>query len=164
MDTSAPPAPPRPVAPQPPPPAQAHPLHLALAQTLAQPGGLVFASQLFPGAGASAAPGLPQAHAPAPAVTAVPATAVMPGTVVPGPIGAPQMNADGTAYLPGLTKSGKRRRKHPVAEVKGQWTQEEDERLIRRAVAVIWQGCTFLARLAACHELVSAALRSTLVL
>ena len=76
-------------------------------------------------------------HAPAPAVTAVPATAVMPGTVVPGPIGAPQMNADGTAYLPGLTKSGKRRRKHPVAEVKGQWTQEEDERLIRRAGAVI---------------------------
>ncbi|KAK9828042.1 hypothetical protein WJX81_004340 [Elliptochloris bilobata] len=40
-------------------------------------------------------------------------------------------NADGTAYLPGLTKSGKRRRKHPVAEVKGQWTQEEDNRLIR---------------------------------
>ena len=130
MDTSAPPAPPHPLAPPPPPPAQAHPLHLALAQTLAQPGGIMLASHFFPAA-SGAMPAQSQPLVPAPAVAAVPAMAVPPGTLVPGPIGAPHTFVDGTAYLPGLTKSGKRRRKHPVAEVKGQWTQEEDERLIR---------------------------------
>jgi hypothetical protein len=34
-----------------------------------------------------------------------------------------------STYLPGLTKTGKRRRKHPVAEVKGGWTADEDLRL-----------------------------------
>lgn len=34
-----------------------------------------------------------------------------------------------STYLPGYTKSGKRRRRHPVAEVKGGWSAEEDARL-----------------------------------
>ena len=32
-------------------------------------------------------------------------------------------------YAGGVTKSGKRRRRHPVAEIKGGWTLEEDTRL-----------------------------------
>lgn len=32
-------------------------------------------------------------------------------------------------YAGGVTKSGKRRRRHPVAEIKGGWTLEEDARL-----------------------------------
>lgn len=32
-------------------------------------------------------------------------------------------------YAQGVTKSGKRRRRHPVAEIKGGWTLEEDARL-----------------------------------
>ncbi len=103
-------------APPPPlPPAQAHPLNAHLAG-LAHPTGLP-ASLMF-------LPPLPQVAA---------AAAVQPAAL-PGPSGAAgalPANGDGTAYLPGLTKSGKRRRKHPVAEVKGQWTAEEDERLIR---------------------------------
>lgn len=34
-----------------------------------------------------------------------------------------------STYLPGYTKSGKRRRRHPVAEVKGGWSLQEDARL-----------------------------------
>ena len=34
------------------------------------------------------------------------------------------------SFLPGTTRTGKRRRRHPVAEVKGNWTYEEDSLLI----------------------------------
>ncbi len=102
-----------------PPPAQALPLatHLALAHAAAAaaPGGLAFYGLPPP------QPGLAPLALPAPSgVTGQPGI----------PVGMDN------AYLSGLTKSGKRRRKHPVAEVKGQWTAEEDERLIRCAVAL----------------------------
>ncbi len=121
--------PPAPLAPPPaqlapphpslPPPAQALPLatHLALAHAAAAaaPGGLAFYGLPPP------QPGLAPLALPAP-------------SGVTGQVGIP-VGMD-NAYLPGLTKSGKRRRKHPVAEVKGQWTAEEDERLIRCAAAL----------------------------
>lgn len=34
------------------------------------------------------------------------------------------------SFLPGTTKTGRRRRRHPVAEVKGNWTPEEDAKLV----------------------------------
>ncbi|KAK9789967.1 hypothetical protein WJX73_008738 [Symbiochloris irregularis] len=36
------------------------------------------------------------------------------------------------SFLPGTTSTGKRRRRHPVAEVKGNWTPEEDQLLIEQ--------------------------------
>jgi hypothetical protein len=33
------------------------------------------------------------------------------------------------AFVDGVTKSGRRRRRHPVAEIKGGWTTEEDAKL-----------------------------------
>ena len=40
-----------------------------------------------------------------------------------------QLSPRAKGYAGGVTKSGKRRRRHPVAEIKGGWTLEEDARL-----------------------------------
>lgn len=39
------------------------------------------------------------------------------------------VSAGPKTYVDGVTKSGRRRRRHPVAEVKGGWTAEEDAKL-----------------------------------
>ena len=39
------------------------------------------------------------------------------------------------AFLPGMTRSGKRKRRHPTAEMKGGWTPKEDELLIKYSPA-----------------------------
>ena len=39
-------------------------------------------------------------------------------------------SSESWSFLPGTTKTGKRRRRHPVAEVKGNWTPEEDAKLM----------------------------------
>eukprot|EP00884_Botryococcus_braunii_P004271 jgi/Botrbrau1/13845/Bobra.0056s0082.1 len=63
------------------------------------------------------------------------------GVCSDNPAGNPRKrSASATTYLPGLTKSGKRRRKHPVAEVKGGWSAEEDARL-QQAVMEHGEGC-----------------------
>lgn len=42
----------------------------------------------------------------------------------------PSNSNESWSFLPGMTSSGKRRRRHPVAEVKGNWTPEEDAKLV----------------------------------
>lgn len=42
----------------------------------------------------------------------------------------PGNTSESWSFLPGMTSTGKRRRRHPVAEVKGNWTPEEDAKLI----------------------------------
>ena len=39
-------------------------------------------------------------------------------------------SSESWSFLPGTTKTGRRRRRHPVAEVKGNWTPQEDAKLV----------------------------------